>query len=49
MHTVVTGLSIHYKAEGGYKERLTSEVTHVKMAQLSDLTISSYVASGESL
>ncbi|XP_046442792.1 dTTP/UTP pyrophosphatase-like [Daphnia pulex] len=49
VHSVVTGLSIHYKMEGGYKERLTSEVTQVKMAALNDLIICSYVATGEPL
>ncbi len=49
VHSVVTGLSIHYKMEGGYKERLTSEVTQVKMAKLNDLIIHSYVATGEPL
>lgn len=47
MHSVVTGISIHYKTKYGYKERLTSEVTRVKMAPLSDLVINSYVESGE--
>ncbi|KAK4002877.1 dTTP/UTP pyrophosphatase [Daphnia magna] len=49
VHSVVTGLSIHYKSQSGYKERLTSEVTRVKMATLNDLIINSYVESGESL
>ena len=48
-HSVVTGLSIHYKVMNGYKERLTYEETKVKMASLSDVVIKSYVASGEPL